>query len=146
MRFEVKINRRAEEVWAYNTDFANEPEWQQRVVSSVPDPPGRARQGTRKIKVRRTPFGRQRFVVEVTRLDDAGREWDDVVVEGSVAGSTGHYRVVPTGEHACTVHLDVTVKAKGPARLLMPIIDATSRKDLDGGLQGLKQVLEVGRA
>ena len=139
--FEIHIDRKPDEVWHYLADPANEVEWQDGVISSTVEPPGPVTPGTRKTKVRRTPLGDQRFVVEYTTMDHAQREWHDVVVEGSVKGSTGHYQVVPHGSGS-KVTLDVVMRAQGVARLLMPVIDRTSKADLAGGLEHLKGILE----
>jgi len=143
--FEVVIGRAPDTVWRYLADPSHELEWQQGVVSSVHVPAGPVAVGTRKTKVRRTPMAEQRFVVEYTRVDEAAREWDDLVVEGSVAGSTGRYRVSPDGLGSRVV-LDVRMTARGIARLLMPVIDSTTRRDLKGGFERLKEVLEAAPA
>ncbi len=139
--FDVRIDRGPDEVWRYLADPSHEIEWQDGVISSTPEPAGPIAKGTRKMKVRRTPMGAQRFVVEYTMVDHSLREWRDLVVDGSVKGSTGHYRVVPDGAGS-VVTLDVVMRAHGVARLLMPMIDRVSRADLGGGLEHLKTILE----
>ncbi|MBM4409560.1 MAG: hypothetical protein FJ038_13425 [Chloroflexi bacterium] len=141
MSFTVEIDRPADEVWTYLVDPDHEPEWQQGVHSSAHTPAGPIRAGTRKVKVRSTPFGKQRFTVEYTRVDHSAREWDDVVVDGMVRGSTGHYRVTSTGPGS-RVDLDVVMRGVGFMKVLMPVIDRSSRVDLAGGLQRLKVMLE----
>jgi len=140
--FDVRIDRGPDEVWRYLADPSHEVEWQDGVISSTPEPAGPIAMGTRKTKVRRTPMGAQRFVVEYTAVDHAMREWQDLVVDGSVKGSTGHYRVVREGTGS-VVSLDVVMRAKGVARLLMPMIDRISRADLASGLEHLKTLLEA---
>jgi len=141
MQFEVRIARQPSAVWSYLADWSHETEWQEGVVDLTVVQPGLLRRGTRKVKVRRTPMGNQRFTVEATRVDHEAREWEDVVLDGAVAGSTGHYRIVPDGD-GTRVHLVVVMRTHGLARLLAPMIDRTSRADLAAGLRGLKRVLE----
>jgi hypothetical protein len=90
--------RSAEQVWSYLIEYSHEVDWQQGVLSSRPEPPGPATVGTVKTKVRKTPFGKQRFTVKVTRFDDAAREWEDVVLDGIWwPARRVKYRVEPVG-------------------------------------------------
>lgn len=141
MHFAVTIRRPADEVWSYLADPGHETDWQQGVLSSSHEPPGPIAVGTRRSKVRRTPFGNQRFTVEYTRVDSERREWEDVVVDGIVRGSTGHYRVIPESGGS-RVLLDVVMRYSGLGRLLGPMIDRSSRADLGAGLERLRTVME----
>jgi hypothetical protein len=141
MHFEVRIERPPALVWSYLSQPDNEPDWQAGVVTSTHEPPGAIQAGTRKTKVRRTPFGQQRFTVAYTRVDQQLHEWEDLVLDGAVRGSTGHYRVVADGSGS-RVALDVVMHGAGIGRLLMPMIVRTSRTDLAAGLERLRVVLE----
>ena len=141
MHFEVSIRRSPGEVWAYLSDWRNELDWQPGWLEVVVEPAGPIRTGTRKTKVRRTPLGVQSLTVEATRVDDAAREWDDLVVDGLAAGSIGRYRVA-ADDSGTRVTIDVVTPRRGARRWLSPIIERSSGPVLKAGLERLKLILE----
>jgi hypothetical protein len=76
------------EVFAYLRDCSNEAKWQAHLSSQpIVEPSGPARVGRRVVSFGRTPFGEQRFTVEVKEMDEAARSWLDVATEGIGRGS-----------------------------------------------------------
>jgi uncharacterized protein YndB with AHSA1/START domain len=139
---ETFIARPPDEVFAFLRDYSNEAKWQSEHVSeSVVEPPGPAKVGTRVHKVRRTPSGEQRFTIEITEMDEPARHWTDVTMTGPFRGTKGIWQITPTG-NGSKVQLTAEMHAHGFWRLLLPIIDASARKDLQAEFVNLKKMLE----
>ena len=49
----INLSRDADKVWAYVSDYANDPAWREGVVEMIPTPDGPARPGTRTHEVLR---------------------------------------------------------------------------------------------
>jgi uncharacterized protein YndB with AHSA1/START domain len=140
---ETFIARPPEAVFAYLREYSNEAKWQSaHVGQAIVEPPGPARVGTRVHKVRRTPFGEQRFTIEITEMDETARRWVDVTMTGPVRGTKGSWQVLPA-EGGAQVWLTAEMRANGLWRLLLPLIDRSARKDLQAEFVNLKRVLEA---
>lgn len=139
--FEVRIDRSPVDVWDYLTDWRHDKDWQEGWLEVSVDPLGPLRQGTRKTKVRRTPLGVQQLTVEATRVNVADHEWNDVVVKGLAAGTTGHYQILPAGTGS-RVRIAIDTPRQGLARWLAPLIERSSGAVIGQGLERLRHVLE----
>ena len=140
---ETFIARSPDEVFAYLRDYANEAEWQSaHVVEARVEPPGPAKVGTRCYKMRRTPSGAQRFMEEVTEMDETERRWVDVTRTGPFRGTKGLWQV-SAAESGSKVRLVAQMHANGLWRLLLPIVDRTASKDLRAEFANLKRILEA---
>ena len=78
------VDRPAAEVFAYATDPAHFPEWQQGVIDGHLDPPGPAHVGTKCVTTRRIGGADRTVTSELTHID-APRAW----------GVRGHRRTHP---------------------------------------------------
>jgi hypothetical protein len=139
---ETFIARPPQEVFAYLRDYANEAKWQSEHVSeAVVDPPGPAKVGTRVHKVRRTGGGEQRFIIEISEMDETSRRWTDVTLTGPFRGTKGSWQVLAE-EGGSRVRLTAEMSATGLWRLLLPLIDRSANKDLRAEFANLKRMLE----
>jgi Polyketide cyclase / dehydrase and lipid transport len=141
VQFEVRMARVPGDVWAYLSDRRHEKDWQPGWLEVSVDPPAALRVGTRKTKVRRTPLGVQSLTVEATRVDDANREWNDVVVKGLATGTTGHCQVLADGAGS-RVRIKVDTPLQCLARWLAPLLERSSGAVIARGLERLKGLLE----
>src|SRR5436189_3935426 len=80
--FVVEVARPVDEVFAYLTDPARLPEWQDNVVSADVEDGSPLQAGSRLREVRRAPFGRRvESLVEVAAYEQ-GKRFDLHIVEG----------------------------------------------------------------
>ncbi|MDQ3707382.1 MAG: SRPBCC family protein [Chloroflexota bacterium] len=139
---ETFIARPPEEVFAYLRDYSHEAKWQSEHVSQVTvEPPGPARVGTRVRKVRRAGGGKQRFTLEITEMNEQSRRWTDIMLDSPFHGTKGSWEVLPE-KGGSRVRLTAHMQASGLWRLLLPVIDRSTRKDLQAEFASLKKTLE----
>jgi hypothetical protein len=137
----IHIERLPADVWAYLSDWRHEIEWQEGWLEVSVEPLGPIQPGTRKTKARRTALGIQRLTVEATRVDEAGREWEDKVIAGLATGTTSRCRIVAEGAGA-RVEMAMETPSRGLARLLTPLIERSAATVVGDGLERLKHILE----
>jgi carbon monoxide dehydrogenase subunit G len=140
---ETYVARPPDEVFAFLRDYSNEAKWQAKHVSqAIVEPPGPAQVGTRVHKVRRMGGSEQRFTVEITEMDEAARRWTDMMTTGPFRGTTGQWQVLPEGSGS-RVRAVATMRTTGVLRMLLPIMSASMRRDLQSEFANLKQLLEL---
>jgi hypothetical protein len=139
---ETFIARPPLEVFNYLRDYANEAKWQTAHVSqAIVEPPGPAMVGTRVHKIRRTSGGDQKFTIQITETDETSHRWTDVTITGPFRGTKGSWQVLAEN-HGSRVRLEAEMRAQGFWRILLPVIDRSARRDLQGEFVNLKKVLE----
>ena len=139
----IEIARPPEDVFAYATDFARFPEWQEGVVAARPegDAP-RGMLGSRAVVTRRVgPRALQR-TEEITELN-APQTWTVRGAGGpAVAIARGTIEPLEGGERS-HVTIALEFEGRGLGRLLVPlVIRRQARKQLPKNAQRLKARLE----
>jgi hypothetical protein len=74
-------------------------------------------------------------------MDEAARRWADVMLTGPFRGTKGSWQVLSEAGGS-RVRLVAEMRARRLWRLLLPMIDRQTRKDLQSELINLKKVLE----
>jgi hypothetical protein len=137
----IEIARRPEDVFAYATEFSRFPEWQGGVVSAHPQGEAPLAVGSRAAVTRRAGPRTLPRTEEVTELNPP-RSWTVRGVGGPlVAIAKGTIEPLDDGERSrLTIALDF--EARGPGRLLLPLVRRQARKQLPTNEQRLKEILE----
>lgn len=140
----VEIDRRPEEVYAYVTDPAHLPEWQESAVEAhrVGDAPmgvGSRVEVTRRIGRRVVPM-----TMEVTEFDPPW-SWRMHGVEGPVRGDV-HGKIEPLEDgRRSRLTLALDFEAHGVGKVLVPaVVRPYARKEMPRNEQRLKELLERG--
>src|SRR4051812_27456328 len=117
---ELEIARPAHEVFAYVTDPAKLPEWQETTVSVTQETDGPLRAGTRLREVRRAPLGKRvESLVEVSEYEPDSA-FALRILDGPLKVD-GAYRF--TGEDGRTrVSFAAGGELHGPLRLIAPLV------------------------
>ena len=138
----VIIHQPIDEVFAYVTDVANFPRWAGAVVvESRQTSPGPLGVDTTFVQVNR--FLVLRFKSEFTvKVYQPPRQF----VYQTTAGLfqfTGNYTFAPVAEGTRFISRDRAVPG-GPLRLLAPLLQGISQRQVEGNLAKLKRILDAG--
>lgn len=137
----VRIDRAADEVFAYATDPDLLATWQTNTVSSVAEPPGPLRLGTRLREVHRGPGGRElRSVVEVVEFE-RDRAFALHVVEGTPIDARMTFE---PQDGSTVVNFAVHGRLPGVLRLAEPLLKQGLKRQFGKHCATLKAVLEAG--
>jgi hypothetical protein len=137
---ECEINRSPDDVFAYLTEFNNQPQWETGVLKAQRTP-GPIGVGTQVKKMRQTPTGKIEFTSEVTAYDEQKRFFEDVVLDGMAKGSRGRWAVEPTSQGA-RLSVDIVMQAQGLWKLMLPMITSSTRTNIESAMRQLKAILE----
>jgi hypothetical protein len=138
----IEIARPPEDVFAYATDFARFPEWQEGVVAARPEGDAPRAVGSRAVVTRRVGPRELQRTEEITELN-APRTWTVRGVGGpAVAIARGTIEPLEGGERS-HVTIALEFEGRGIGRLLVPlVIRRQARKQLPRNAQQLKERLE----
>jgi hypothetical protein len=107
---ECIINRSPEDVFAYLTEFNNQPKWETGVLEAQRTS-GPIGVGTQVKKIRQTPTGKIAFTSEITGYDAQKCIFEDVVLDGIAKGSRGRWAVEPNTQGA-RLSVEIMTKPK----------------------------------
>jgi len=138
----IEIGRPPHEVFAYVSDMARHPEWQEKLVDAAVETEGPTRVGTRVKQTRRVGGGTRTFTLEVTEHDPpnllAFRGIDGPVrPQGRIT-----FEPLDGGERT-RYSAELDFEGHGPGLLLAPLVRRDARKQLPASLQQLKQKLQA---
>jgi hypothetical protein len=124
-------------VWGHVADFANDPTWRTAVIEMTPDPPGPAQVGQAVHEV--LVFQGSTYVTDtrVTSVHDRHLEFEGAGEATSVRGTRS---VSSEGAHT-RVTLELTVRLRGPRRLLEPVMGVMYRRLVRSDLERLAELL-----
>lgn len=139
----TEVARPPEEVFAYVTDPARMPEWQQGCLSGHLDP-GPARVGSRCTTVRKIG-GRERKVTTAITVYDPPHRWADRGLSGPIRASVA-VSVDALADRRSRVTIEVDFTGHGIGRLLVPLlVRGQAASEMAGNAERLRQRLEAGR-
>lgn len=138
----IVIERPPDEVFAYLRDYANQKIWQaENLIELSVEPSEPIKVGTKVHKVRQTPGGKEKFTMEISRIDLSARQWTEDTISGSLQGTKAVWTVQPEGKASRVSHT-IEFQAAGFKKLLLPIIRKSARKDFESEFAKLKEILE----
>jgi uncharacterized membrane protein len=138
----IEIGRPPHEVFAYVSDLARHPEWQERLLAASVEGEGPIRVGTRVKQTRRVGGGTRAFTLEVTEHDPPNRLAFNGI-DGPVRPQ-GRITLEPLeGGQRTRYSSQLDFEGHGPGLLLAPLVRRDARKQLPDNLQRLKQKLEA---
>jgi uncharacterized membrane protein len=135
----VLINQTAPSIFAYISDFRNDPKWQEGIVDAKANPDGPATVGTQVRTVRRFMGQRVESTAQVTELEP-----DKRMVLKSLSGPfpfLAQITLEPV-ESATKVIFHVEIEPKGFFKLAEGMLAGNMKKDLEGSLANLKDQME----
>jgi hypothetical protein len=136
------VDRPAAQVFAYATDPAYFPEWQQGLIEGHLDPPGPAQVGSKCLTTRRIGGANRVVTAEVTRID-APRAWGVQGIDGPIR-ATVDVTVEPLTETSSRLTIAVGFDGHGIGRLLVPlIVRRQARKEMPANVEALKRHVEA---
>jgi uncharacterized protein YndB with AHSA1/START domain len=136
------VDRPAAEVFAYATDPAHFPEWQQGVIDGHLDPPGPAQVGTKCVTTRRIGGANRVFTSEFTHIDPP-RTWGVRGIDGPIR-ATVDVTVEPLTESSSRLTIVVGFDGHGIGRLLVPmIVRRQARNEMPANVEALKRRVEA---
>lgn len=135
----VEIARPPEDVFAYLSDVARHPEWQEGLVSAAVETGGPVGTGSRLVHRRKLGFGTVATTSEITSFEPphlvAFRGLDGPIrVEGT-------QRVEPVGEGS-RVSFEMEMRGHGLGALMLPFARRQAIRQVAESHQNLKRVLE----
>jgi uncharacterized membrane protein len=136
---EIVIERPPGEVFAYLSDLANLPEWQSSIAEVRRQDGGPLREGARFTEVRRVAGRRIESKIEVATLEP-GRELALRVVKGPLPGVVRH--LVEPADEGTRLTVVGELGGGGLRSLAGPLLERAARREAEGDLRRLKQVLE----
>ncbi|MBT2399565.1 SRPBCC family protein [Streptomyces sp. ISL-100] len=138
----VDIARRPEDVFAYVTNAAHLPEWQESAVSVRPVGDAPLGVGSQFVVTRRVGRREIPMTMEVDELE-APRSWHMHGIDGPVRGDvTGTIEPLGDGERS-RLTLSLDFEAHGIGKLLVPLVARPqASKEMPRNEQNLKRVLE----
>lgn len=138
----VVIGRPAHEVFAYVSDLARHPEWQDKLLEATVEGEGPVRVGTRVKQTRRVGRGTRTFTLEVTEHDPPNRLAFQGIDGPVRPQGTITFEPLDGGERTrYSAQLDFD--GHGLGVLLAPLVRRDARTQLPESLQRLKQRLEA---
>jgi hypothetical protein len=136
------VGRPAAEVFAYATDPAHFPEWQQGVIDGHLDPPGPAHVGTKCVTTRRIGGADRTVTSELTHID-APRAWGVRGIDGPIR-ATVDLTVEPLAESSSRLTIAVDFDGHGIGRLLVPlVVRRQAHKEMPANVEALKRRVEA---
>ncbi len=149
MRLEesTTIEADAARAWGYVADFGNDPEWRDAVSEMTPTPPGPVHVGQSVIEVltfQGTTYVTETWVRSVDERPESGTR--QLSFEGAGDGTRvqGSRTVTEVGPQVCRVSSVLTVRLRGPRRLIEPVMGILYRRLVREDLARLRQRLEEG--
>jgi uncharacterized protein YndB with AHSA1/START domain len=137
----VEVERPAEEVFAYATDPAHFPQWQEGVVEGHLDADGTAQVGAKCVTTRRIGGAERTVTSELTRLDPP-RAWGVRGVDGPIRASVD-LEVTPLTETRSRLTIAVDFSGRGIGKAMVPLlVRRQAVKEMPGNVARLKQRLE----
>jgi uncharacterized membrane protein len=138
----VVIGRPAQEVFAYVSDLARHPEWQDKLLDATVEGEGPIRVGTRVKQTRRVGRGTRTFTLEVTEHDPPNRLAFQGI-DGPVRPQ-GKITFEPLdGGERTRYSAQLDFDGHGLGVLLAPLVRRDASRQLPASLQRLKQRLEA---
>jgi hypothetical protein len=143
----AEIERPAAEVFAYATDPARFPEWQQGVVDGHMDGPGDGVQapavGAKCVTTRRSGGADRPSTSELVHIDPP-RTWRVRGTDGPIRAAVDVLVEPVTDSHSrLTISVDFT--GHGIGKILVPLmVRPEARKEMPGNIAALKQRMEAG--
>ena len=137
----IKINRPADQVWAYVADYGNDTSWRASARQMHPSRPGPAQVGVTTHEVLRLLGLTFRTDASIDRVD-AGRllEWHAHDRQKQLRGSR---LVEPTGQGSCRFTEVVEGRLLGLLRPLEPLVTQLLQRQATADLRRLKHRLET---
>jgi uncharacterized membrane protein len=138
----IEIGRPAQDVFAYVSDMARHPEWQEKLLAATVETEGPMRVGTRVKQTRRVGGGTRTFTLEVTEHDPPnGLAFRGI--DGPVR-PRGRITLEPLdGGQRTRYSAQLDFEGHGLGLLLGPLVRRDARRQLPDSLQRLKQKLEA---
>ena len=138
----IEIGRPPQDVFAYVSDMARHPEWQEKLLAATVEGEGPIRVGTRVKQTRRVGGGTRSFTLEVTEHDPPSR-LAFKGIDGPVRPQ-GRITFEPLeGGQRTRYSAQLDFEGHGLGLLLAPLVRRDARKQLPDSLQRLKQKLEA---
>ncbi|HEX2110416.1 MAG TPA: SRPBCC family protein [Gaiellaceae bacterium] len=137
----VVIGRPAQEVFAYVSDLARHPEWQDKLLDATVEGEDPIRVGTRVKQTRRVGRGTRTFTLEVTEHDPPNRLAFQGI-DGPVRPQ-GKITFEPLDGERTRYSAQLDFDGHGLGVLLAPLVRRDARRQLPESLQRLKQRLEA---
>lgn len=137
----VEVERPAEEVFAYATDPAHFPHWQDGVVDGHLDADGAAQVGAKCVTTRRIGGAKRTVTSELTHLDPP-RTWGVRGIDGPIR-ATVDLEVTPLTETRSRLTIAVDFTGHGIGKAMVPLlVRRQAIKEMPGNVARLKQCLE----
>jgi hypothetical protein len=135
------INRPADEVFAFVSDYGNDVLWRKGVHEMTPTPAGKARSGTRVHEVLR--FAGSTHVTDTEVMDVV--EGRSLRYEGGGSGGRvrGRRMAEPSPSGGTVLTTEVEVETTGVLRFLEPLLAPMFRRNTRRDLETLRGLLEA---
>jgi uncharacterized protein YndB with AHSA1/START domain len=138
----IEIGRPPHDVFAYVSDMARHPEWQDKLLTATVETEGPMRVGTRVRQTRRLGRGTRTFTLEVTEHDPPNRLAFQGI-DGPVR-PRGRITLEPLDDGQRTRYsAQLDFEGQGLGLLLTPLVRRDARRQLPESLQQLKRKLEA---
>ena len=138
----IEIGRPPAEVFAYVSDMARHPEWQEKLLAAVVEGEGPIGVGTRVKQTRRVGGGSRTFTLEVTEHDPPSR-LAFRGIDGPVRPQ-GRIAFEPLdGGQRTRYSAQLDFEGHGFGLLLTPLVRRDAGRQLPDSLQRLKRKLEA---
>jgi uncharacterized protein YndB with AHSA1/START domain len=138
----IEIGRTPQDVFAYVSDLARHPDWQEKLLAATPEGEGPTRVGSRVRQTRHVGRSTRTFTLEVTEHDPPNRL--------AFRGIDGPIRPQLTitlepldGGQRTRYSARLDFQGHGLGLLLAPLVRRDARRQLPDSLQRLKQKLEA---
>jgi uncharacterized protein YndB with AHSA1/START domain len=137
----VEIDRTPQDVFDYVADLERHTEWQAALLHVERQTEGPTRVGTKAVDTRKVPLGKQKFPFEVTEHEPPSRT--SFQVTGGPVRPHGTLTFTPLDDGKRT-RVDFTIEfgAHGFGKLLLPMVNRETAKQVPRNLASLKQRLE----
>ena len=138
----IEIGRPPAEVFAYVSDMARHPEWQEKLLAATVEGEGPIRVGTRVKQTRRVGGGSRSFTLEVTEHDPPSR----LAFRGIDGPVRPHGRITfepLEGGQRTRYSAQLDFEGHGLGVLLAPLVRRDAGRQLPDSLRRLKQKLEA---
>jgi hypothetical protein len=139
------IDRPAAVVFAYTTDPARFPEWQQGVVDGHMDSPGNQAPavGAKCVTTRRIGGANRASTAELVHIDPP-RTWRVQGTDGPIR-ATVNVVVEPVTDSRSRLTISVDFTGHGIGKILVPLmVRPQARKEMPANMAALKQRMEAG--
>jgi uncharacterized protein YndB with AHSA1/START domain len=137
----IEIARRPEDVFAYATDAARLPEWQESLLSTRTEGSGPPAVGSRLIQTRRVGRSERTMTSELTELAPP-RSWAARGIDGPVRAMVKGM-VEPLDGDRSRVTIELDFEGHGIGKLLVPlVVRRQARAEMPINMRTLKERLE----